>query len=132
MALTGNAHMAANYATKEAIRSLTLTASHEWGAYGITANCVLPAILTEALANNHKDPKQMQSLLSRLPMGHLGDPEHDAGSLISFLASDDASDFTGGTLILDGGAAHRVIDNVLLLEERSGLPGRGRQWPGAC
>jgi NAD(P)-dependent dehydrogenase (short-subunit alcohol dehydrogenase family) len=106
MALTGKAHMAAYNATKEAIRSLTLTASHEWGAYGITVNCVLPAILTEALADNHKDPKQMQALLSRLPMGHLGDPEHDAGGLISFLASDDASYFTGGTLILDGGAAH--------------------------
>ena len=69
MALTGKAHMAAYNATKEAIRSLTLTASHEWGAYGITVNCVLPAILTEALADNHKDPKQMQALFKPAPNG---------------------------------------------------------------
>ena len=97
--------MAANDATKEAIRSLTWTASHEWEAYGITVNCVLLAILIEALADNHMDPKQMQALLSRLPIGHLGDPEHDTGDLIVFLASVDSSYFIGGTLILDGGAA---------------------------
>jgi NAD(P)-dependent dehydrogenase (short-subunit alcohol dehydrogenase family) len=65
-----------------------------------------PAILTDALADNHKDPTQREAMMKTLPMGHLGDPEHDAGGLVAFLASDDASYFTGGTLILDGAAAH--------------------------
>jgi NAD(P)-dependent dehydrogenase (short-subunit alcohol dehydrogenase family) len=106
MALSAKAYMAAYNATKEAIRSLSLTAAHELGAYGITVNCILPAILTDALADNHKDPAQRAAMMKALPMGHLGDPEHDAGGLVAFLASDDASYLTGGTLILDGGAAH--------------------------
>lgn len=106
VALSGRPLMAAYNMTKEAIRSLTLTAAHELGPYAITVNCILPAILTEALADNRKDPSQLEAFMKTLPMGHLGDPEHDAGGLTAFLASDDAAYLTGGTIILDGGAAH--------------------------
>lgn len=106
MALAGKPYMAAYNATKEAIRGLSLTAAHELAAHGITVNCILPAILTNALADNHKDPVERAAFMKQLPMGHLGDPEHDAGGLVAFLASDDASYVTGGTLFLDGGAAH--------------------------
>ena len=106
VALSGRPLMAAYNMTKEAIRSLTLTAAHELGPYAITVNCILPAILTEALADNRKDPSQLEAFMKTLPMGHLGDPEHDAGGLTAFLASDDAAYLTGGTMILDGGAAH--------------------------
>jgi glucose 1-dehydrogenase len=60
--------------------------------------------LTEALADNRNG--QLETLMKTLPMGRLGDPEHHAGGLAAFLASDDAAYLTGGTLILDGGAAH--------------------------
>jgi len=106
VALSGRPLMAAYNMTKEAIRSLTLTAAHELGPYAITVNCILPAILTQALADNRKDPSQLEAFMKTLPMGHLGDPEHDAGGLTAFLASDDAAYLTGGTIILDGGAAH--------------------------
>ena len=49
---------------------------------------------------------QLEVFLWRLPPGYLGDPEHYAGGSSAFLASDDASYFTGGTLILNGEAAH--------------------------
>ena len=49
---------------------------------------------------------QLEDFLWRLPAGYLGDPEHYAGGLAAFLASDDASYFIGGTLILNGEAAH--------------------------
>jgi NAD(P)-dependent dehydrogenase (short-subunit alcohol dehydrogenase family) len=104
VALTARPLMAAYNVTKEAIRTLTLTAAHELAPYGITANCILPTILTEALADNRNG--QLDALMKTLPMGRLGDPEHDAGGLAAFLASDDAAYLTGGTLILDGGAAH--------------------------
>jgi len=106
VALSGRPLMAAYNMTKEAIRSLTLTAAHELGPYAITVNCILPAILTQALADNRKDASQLEAFMKTLPMGHLGDPEHDAGGLTAFLASDDAAYLTGGTIILDGGAAH--------------------------
>ncbi|OHV04938.1 SDR family NAD(P)-dependent oxidoreductase [Mycobacterium talmoniae] len=104
VALAGRPLMAPYNATKEAIRSLSLTAAHELAPHQITVNCILPAILTEALADNEKG--HLEELVKSLPMGRLGDPERDAGGLAVYLASDDGGYLTGATLILDGGAAH--------------------------
>ncbi|OOM73403.1 SDR family NAD(P)-dependent oxidoreductase [Clostridium sp. BL-8] len=104
MALSGKPYMAPYNSTKGAITGLSLTAAHEWAKYGITVNCVLPTILTDALKNNHEH--ELKELVQRLPMGRLGDPEKDAGGLVAFLASDDAAYLTGMSIILDGGAAH--------------------------
>ena len=38
------------------------------------------------------------------PMGRMGDPEFDVGTVAAFLASDDARYLTGNTLFVDGGA----------------------------
>lgn len=104
MALSGKPYMAPYNSTKEAIRSLSLTAAHEWAKYGITVNCILPAILTDALKKDYAD--DLEALIQKLPMGRLGDPEKDVGGLVAFLASDDAAYLTGMSIILDGGAAH--------------------------
>lgn len=104
VALSAQPLLAPYNATKEAIRSLTLTAAHELAPHQITVNCILPAILTEALAHHEKD--HLETLVQSLPMGRLGDPERDAGGLVVYLAGDDGGYLTGATLILDGGAAH--------------------------
>ncbi len=106
LAMAGKARMAAYNITKEAIRSLSLTAAHEWAAYGITVNCILPAILTDSMKDHFQDQAVLEAFMKQLPMGRLGDPEKDAGGLVAFLASDDASYLTGLSIILDGGAAH--------------------------
>jgi len=43
-------------------------------------------------------------MLKQNPMGRMGDPEMDIGSIALFLASDDARYLTGNTLFADGGA----------------------------
>lgn len=102
-----NAHMySAEYnGAKEAARALTRTAAREWARHGIRANVICPAAATEAYeAFRQMAPDNAAALLKQNPMGRMGDPENDIGSIALFLASDDARYLTGNTLFADGGS----------------------------
>jgi NAD(P)-dependent dehydrogenase (short-subunit alcohol dehydrogenase family) len=58
--------------------------------------------MTEMLASVNADPAAMNRVLSRTPLGRIGEPAEIA-SIASFLASDDASYITGQTIYADGG-----------------------------
>jgi 2-deoxy-D-gluconate 3-dehydrogenase len=75
----------------------------EWAPFGITVNAVLPGYFdTELTRNLLSDPEQKNRILSRIPMGHLGDPV-DVAAACTFLASDMAKYITGQSLAVDGG-----------------------------
>jgi len=96
--------MAAYSTAKEALRALTGSIAKEWGAFGITVNCVCPNAATEGIADYWKMyPEQYEAYLARTPMGREGDPELDAGRTIVFLVGPDASYITGQTINVDGG-----------------------------
>lgn len=98
------AWMAAYATAKEALRALTGSVAKEWGAYGITVNCVCPNAATEGLAAYWAaHPDRQAEYLARTPMGREGDPERDVGRAIVFLAGPDAGYITGQTLNVDGG-----------------------------
>jgi NAD(P)-dependent dehydrogenase (short-subunit alcohol dehydrogenase family) len=102
-----NAHMySAEYnGAKEAARALTRTAAREWARHGIRANVICPAAATEAYeAFRAMVPDNAAALLKQNPMGRMGDPEDDIGSIALFLASDDSRYLTGNTLFADGGS----------------------------
>ncbi len=102
-----NAHQfTAEYNTgKEALRALTRTAAREWARHGITANVICPAAATAAFrAVAAADPALGEAAAAANPMGRMGDPELDVGTVAAFLASDDARYLTGNTLFVDGGA----------------------------
>jgi NAD(P)-dependent dehydrogenase (short-subunit alcohol dehydrogenase family) len=102
-----NAHLyTAEYnAAKEAARALTRTAAREWARHGIRANVICPAAATEAYeAFRQGFPENAAALLAQNPMGRMGDPEVDIGSVALFLASDDSRYVTGNTLFVDGGS----------------------------
>jgi NAD(P)-dependent dehydrogenase (short-subunit alcohol dehydrogenase family) len=99
-----NAGMVGYNAAKEAIRALTRTAAREWAKYNITANCMIPGMLTERFkAFGEKFPEHMAKSLSNIPAGRFGDPETDAGAFAVFLATPGAKYFTGQTFNLNGG-----------------------------
>jgi NAD(P)-dependent dehydrogenase (short-subunit alcohol dehydrogenase family) len=54
------------------------------------------------LASVNSDPAAKARILSRTPMGRVGQPSEIA-SIAAFLASDDASYITGQTIYADGG-----------------------------
>ena len=90
---------------KEALRSLTRTAAREWAVDGICCNALCPGAATEAYQKfAQANPANAAALLQLNPMGRMGDPEHDIGSVALFLASDDCRYLTGNTLFADGGS----------------------------
>ena len=102
-----NAHLyTAEYnGAKEAARALTRTAAREWARHGIRANVICPAAATEAYeAFRQMAPDNAAELLKQNPMGRMGDPENDIGSVALFLAGDDSRYLTGNTLFADGGS----------------------------
>ena len=82
---------------------LTRTAALDYIDQGIRINAVCPgATRTRMLANWFQDPKVEAFVLSRHPIGRVGEPEEIARAVL-FLASDDASFIVGQALAVDGG-----------------------------
>ena len=96
-------NFAAYCASKGGLKVLTRNLAVELAPYGITINNVAPgAIETPINTNLLNNPEQLSNLLSKIPLGRLGQPADVAG-LVAFLASDDASYMTGSTYFVDGG-----------------------------
>ncbi|MGE3831074.1 MAG: SDR family NAD(P)-dependent oxidoreductase, partial [Parvibaculaceae bacterium] len=77
--------------SKGGINQLTKVMSLSLASYGIRVNAIGPgSIMTEMLASVNSDPAARTRLLSRTPMGRMGEPSEIA-SIAAFLASDDAS-----------------------------------------
>ncbi len=102
-----NAHMyTADYnASKEALRCLTRSAAREWAQHGITVNAICPGARTPAYERfEAQSPDNAAQLLQQNPMGRMGDPETDIGSVVVSICGEGASYMTGNTLFLDGGS----------------------------
>jgi NAD(P)-dependent dehydrogenase (short-subunit alcohol dehydrogenase family) len=92
----------ANYAaSKGAVISLTRTLALEMARYGITANCIAPALVDTPLFRGLKEDVQ-ERLVKTIPAGRIGTPE-DIGNAALFLAADESSYVTGQTLYVCGG-----------------------------
>jgi NAD(P)-dependent dehydrogenase (short-subunit alcohol dehydrogenase family) len=74
-------------------------APHNIRVNGIGPGTILTEMARNAVLGNREAE---QKILSRTPLGRMGEPEEIA-SVAVFLASDDASYLTGQTLYPDGG-----------------------------
>ena len=89
--------------SKGGVNQLTKVMALSLAPYGIRVNAIGPgSIMTEMLASVNSDPAARNKILSRTPIGRIGDPSEIA-SIAAFLASDDASYITGQTIYADGG-----------------------------
>ena len=90
-------------ATKSGLMGVVRGLSREWAAHAMTVNAVLPGYFDTALTRDLlADPVRSSWVMSRIPMGRLGDPD-DVASACLFLASDAAQYITGESLAVDGG-----------------------------
>jgi len=99
--------MVAGYTvSKTAINGVVRGLSAEFAARGIRINGVAPGwIDTDIYRNATKgDPARKQKIMSRIPMGQLGQPE-DVGWCCAFLASPAAKYINGQIVLVDGGGA---------------------------
>lgn len=89
--------------SKGGINQLTKVMALSLAAYGIRVNAIGPgSINTEMLASTMQNPEARRRILSRTPLGRIGEPAEIA-AIAAFLASDDASYITGQTIYADGG-----------------------------
>jgi NAD(P)-dependent dehydrogenase (short-subunit alcohol dehydrogenase family) len=89
--------------SKGGINQLTKVMALSLAPYGIRVNAIGPgSIMTDMLASVNADPAAKNRVLSRTPMGRIGEPAEIA-AIAAFLASDDASYITGQTIYADGG-----------------------------
>jgi NAD(P)-dependent dehydrogenase (short-subunit alcohol dehydrogenase family) len=85
-------------AAVEGQRLLAKSAARQWGADGITVNCLAPAPELVPIGID-----SMAVSLAPPAMGRPGDPETDLGPIAVHLLSDDGGFVTGVTLCADGG-----------------------------
>lgn len=89
--------------SKGGINQLTKIMALSLAPYGIRVNGIGPgSIMTELLESVMDKPEVRSRILSRTPLGRIGEPSEIAG-IAAFLASDDASYITGQTIYADGG-----------------------------
>ena len=94
-------------ATKAAVRSLGRTLAAELAPRGIRVNVVSPGLIETPLVGKlGLSPEEVEAfgaqVFQQTPLGRLGKAEEIAAT-VAFLASDDASYFTGADLVADGG-----------------------------
>src|SRR5688500_13058521 len=78
-------------AVKEAIRAFTRAAAMEWASDGIRVNAILPYAMSPALERLQVErPEEFIKTRRLVPMDRIGDPEHDIGPVVVFLASPDS------------------------------------------
>jgi glucose 1-dehydrogenase len=98
---------AAYCATKGALRMLARTLCVELAPYGITVNNVCPGAIDTPLDKPIKrDPKELETLLSEIPLHRMGKPEEVAAMCV-YLASDEAAYVSGASLFIDGGMSKK-------------------------
>lgn len=88
---------------KGGVSQLTRATSISLAPHGIRVNAIGPgSIMTDMLKSVVNDRAAMARVMSRTPMGRVGEPSEIA-SIAVFLASDESSYVTGQTIYADGG-----------------------------
>lgn len=102
-AVVGIADQVPYTASKGGVAQLTRVMALSLAPHGIRVNAVGPgSIMTDMLKAVATDREARERILSRTPLGRVGEPEEIAG-VAAFLASNDAGYITGQTIYADGG-----------------------------
>jgi NAD(P)-dependent dehydrogenase (short-subunit alcohol dehydrogenase family) len=98
-----DAGYSAYVAAKGAIDALTRQEATEWAKYGITVNAISPTFVdTPQVAMLLDDPEFKSRIVSRIPIGRVGQPTDLFGAVLLF-CSDASAFITGQILTIDGG-----------------------------
>jgi len=100
-AIRSHRNLAAYGMTKAGIVGLTQALVEEVSPHGIRVNTVSPGA-TVTPRNLADDPSYGESWAQAVPLGKANMPA-DIASAVCYLASDDSSNITGQTLVVDGG-----------------------------
>ncbi len=91
-------------ASKTAVEGMTRAMAVDLAQFGIRVNCIAPGFIKTNMSSKALDsePERKQKVLSRTPMGKLGEPSDIADAVYYYATSE--SKFTTGTILpIDGG-----------------------------
>jgi NAD(P)-dependent dehydrogenase (short-subunit alcohol dehydrogenase family) len=97
--LVGSSHYAAS---KGGILSLTKSIAREFGALGIRANAICPAMIDTPMLDGLSD-ERLKQITDAIPLKRIGTGREMAGACL-FLASELSGFMTGATLDVNGGS----------------------------
>ena len=102
----GMTQVVAYSAAKSAYLGVVRALAADWSGKGIRVNAIAPGWITSAMTEKAlaSDPARKAKVLSRTPMGHMGEPD-DIGWAAVYLSSPAAKFVTGTVLPIDGGAS---------------------------
>lgn len=91
-------------ASKGAIEAMTRAMAVELATFNIRVNCVAPGFIKTKMSAKalDSDPERKNKVLSRTPMGILGEPS-DVGDAVFYFATSESKFVTGTILPVDGG-----------------------------
>jgi NAD(P)-dependent dehydrogenase (short-subunit alcohol dehydrogenase family) len=99
----GYAGLAPYGASRGGVKQLTMSLADDWGAHGITVNCLAPGwFKTAQNAVLYENKEWVEYLCDRIPLKRPGTPADLDGAIV-FLASDASEYITAQTLLIDGG-----------------------------
>jgi gluconate 5-dehydrogenase len=102
-AVFGYAGLGPYCASRGGVKQLTMSMADEWGAHGITVNCLAPGwFKTEQNKVLYENEKWVEYICDRIPVKRPGKP-NDLDGAVVFLASEASEYVTGQTLLVDGG-----------------------------
>lgn len=99
----GNPGMAPYNTSKSGMIGFIKGVAKEVAPDGITVNCLAPAVIQTAM-NVNTSEETLKYMISRIPMGRLGEPE-EVAEMLAFMASKACSFTTGFTFDASGGRA---------------------------
>jgi NAD(P)-dependent dehydrogenase (short-subunit alcohol dehydrogenase family) len=103
-ALKGHGFGSGYTASKGGVAALTRLAAVQYGQDGVRVNCICPGgVDTPMTAGVWNTPEAQERMKRVVPLQRVAQPEEIA-SVAAFLLSDAASDLTGQTIAVDGGA----------------------------
>jgi 3-oxoacyl-[acyl-carrier protein] reductase len=98
---SGNPGQANYAAAKAGVAGMTRALARELGSRNITVNCVAPGFIETDMTASLQE-EQQKTLLTQIPLGHLGKPS-DVAHAVAYLASPQAAYVTGQELHVNGG-----------------------------
>ena len=102
-ATLGSAHEYVHYAAAKAgVDALTVGLAKELADQGVRVNAVAPGLIRTGIHAAAGDPDRLQRVLSRIPMGRVGEPAEVAPA-IAWLLGPEASYVTGASIRVAGG-----------------------------
>ncbi len=99
----GNPGMAPYNVSKSGMIGFVKGVAKEVAKDGITINCITPAVIRTPM-NVNTSEETMNYMISRIPMGRVGEPE-EVAEMLAFMASKACSFTTGAVFDASGGRA---------------------------